>query len=1264
LSTAAARFTKLLTALLAVLLVAVVAAAALLWWWSGTEGSLAWTLQRVARLQPLTVEGVQGSLRDGLHVQRLAWERDGLRIEAEDVHLAWQPLALLDGTIKLDQVSAATLRFLDHRPAPAGSQQAPLSLLMRPRVVLDELKIAKIEWVRTTTLQADDLAGRYSFDGAAHHLRLGSLRFAGGTYSGEASLGAIAPLPLDASITGQYEADVPGSPSKLPLQFTAKVQGPLADLQAQAWLHATPSTPGGSTASVATQATATARITAWAAQPVPQAQADLLALDLHALWPQAPQTQLAGHLQVQPAGTATWQVSADVRNENSGPWDRQRLPLDQLKAQGQWRGGMALVESLDAHLGGGELRAKGQWQPGANGWSVQGVLSNVDPAALHTQMASTPLGGNLAVRQQDAAILFDVDLNGGRAPARKASAPVRKGTPEVAAAIQALDLRKLAAKGRWLNGRLHLPTLQLRTSDASLQASLDAEPKARAGSGRLELQAPGLRANADGEVAETRGRGSLQLQAGNLALAQQWLQRVPGMSSALKDAVLSGRADANVAWQGGWRDPVVQAKLSSPGLQWGSAADARAPPWELREALASLDGRLGDAKLAAHVRAGQGQREVALDVAGRGGRAPLRAGNPSLWQGHIAALTVSVHDPAMSAGVWRLALQRAFDWHWSPSGRSFDMSAGQAVLIAPAVKTASSPSQAVLAWDPVRWGGGELRSAGRLTGLPLGWLELLGGPQLAGSALAGDMVFDAQWDASLGRNVRLNASLARSRGDLTVLAESVNGVSSRVPAGVRDARLTLASQGEQVTLALRWDSERAGVAEGRLATRLVPGGAAGWQWAPDAPIAGSLRAQLPRIGVWSLLAPPGWRLRGSLAADVKAAGTRSDPLLSGTIAADDLALRSVVDGVELRDGRLRAQLDGHRVLVTDFTLHGAGERGSGGTLTASGEAAWIDGAAQLVARTQLTQLRASIRSDRQLTVSGTATARVDARGTEVSGRLKVDRALFVLPEENEPKLGSDVVVRGAPSAEDRKTAGAQAAATPSKRQLSLAVDLDFGDDFQVRGRGLQTRLRGTLALSGQSLTAPSLNGIITVAGGEYRAYNQQLDVERGVLRFTGRIDNPALDILAIRPYITQRVGVQITGTAQAPFVRLYAEPDLPDAEKLAWLLTGRAAPSGGAESALVQEAALAFLSSRRPGSRGVASVVGLDELSVRRDTNEGAVVTLGKRFARNFYASYERSLSGALGTLYIFYDVSKRLTVRAQAGERAGVDLIFTFSFD
>ena len=56
---------------------------------------------------------------------------------------------------------------------------------------------------------------------------------------------------------------------------------------------------------------------------------------------------------------------------------------------------------------------------------------------------------------------------------------------------------------------------------------------------------------------------------------------------------------------------------------------------------------------------------------------------------------------------------------------------------------------------------------------------------------------------------------------------------------------------------------------------------------------------------------------------------------------------------------------------------------------------------------------------------------------------------------------------------------------------------------------------------------------------------------QGLLRFAGPYDNPALDILALRPNLSQRVGVRVTGTALAPQVRLYAEPEMPDADKLA-----------------------------------------------------------------------------------------------------------------
>ena len=557
----------------------------------------------------------------------------------------------------------------------------------------------------------------------------------------------------------------------------------------------------------------------------------------------------------------------------------------------------------------------------------------------------------------------------------------------------------------------------------------------------------------------------------------------------------------------------------------------------------------------------------------------------------------------------------------------------------------------------------------------------LAGRTIASANLLGDLLFEGNWDVSLGSTVRVKADLARSSGDLMLQAETVEGTPTRVVAGIREARVSIDSNGEAVSLALRWDSTRTGTAEGTLTTRLaraVPGsGLGGWQWPADAPLKGQAQAQFPRLGLWSVLAPPGWRLRGALAANVTVGGTRAAPQLAGTLQASDMALRSVVDGIEFGNGRLAAQFDGARLRITEFSLQGVGEKGAGGTLVAQGEAGWINGKPSVRLDGRLDRLRASLRSDRQATLSGDFQASLSGAQSTLTGKLRVDSARIVLPEENTPQLGDDVVVRTARGSAMGLRAPANTSAAPGRsaldenRAVKLALQIDLGPDFRVAGKGLETRLSGMLSLTGESLASPRLTGVITTIGGEYRAYGQRLAVERGVLRFTGAIDNPSLDILAIRPNLIQRVGVEILGTAQLPRVRLYAQPDLSDVEKLSWLIVGRASVGGGAEAALVQQAALALLGAKTgASSSGLADSLGLDELSFRgaSSNSDGAVtqaaVTLGKRFSRNFYASYEKSISGALGTLFVFYDLSQRFTVRGQAGRQGAIDLIYTIPFN
>jgi translocation and assembly module TamB len=90
-----------------------------------------------------------------------------------------------------------------------------------------------------------------------------------------------------------------------------------------------------------------------------------------------------------------------------------------------------------------------------------------------------------------------------------------------------------------------------------------------------------------------------------------------------------------------------------------------------------------------------------------------------------------------------------------------------------------------------------------------------------------------------------------------------------------------------------------------------------------------------------------------------------------------------------------------------------------------------------------------------------------------------------------------------------------------------------------------------------------------------------------------------------------------------------------------------------------------------PGIAGrLAQSLGFDDLSLGSGVSNAdggttsATVTLGKRLSRDFYVTFERSMADTLGTLYIFYDLSRRLTLRAQSGQQSAVDLIFTLRYE
>ena len=1267
-----------------VLLLAVLATlVGALWAWLGTDISLASTIGRVAAYLPtghtLETSDVTGSVRRGGHIGSLSYRGPGLQVEAQDIAVDWRLDRLWQRELHLGRLHIAQLSIA--QTASTEPTVMPSEMVLPLQVDLP-FEITDLRWQGPSALQLNQLSGHYRYDGTQHRLIVNGVKVASGQYAGQATLLARSPLTLQAAVQGSVATTLPGTTRPTTVTATASANGPLAGqdalLQIQAQLS--PST------ATALQATLTAQIYPWAVQPVHQADATFKQLNLADLWPDAPHTLLNGSARVQPnvqvpqANGTTWRAEATVDNRLSGPWDTNRVPLDHADTQLQYQQGAWAIESLSARLGKANVQLQGRWTgAGSTDWTTEAQVLRLNPAAVHTRMPLALLDGRVTASSSAAAIRFD----GALQPSAKA--------PNIKA-LQGLRIQTAQTTGRWSAGTLSLSALKLQTDDALLQGQLDLTLATRAAKGQLHLTLPGAQADVQGQISASQGAGDFALHVPDAGQATRWLARLPDVVALLPGSIL-GQAELTGRWTGGWasalsmapgkaRTPPFQlnAQLAIPKLE---IRPASGNPINLRKLQLDASGSLGALDINLQGELTTGTQRASLRTQATGG---LRVGNQ--WQASIARLALEMQD-STRPGPWTLQLDQPLALKGTTT--SADAAAGSASVTGPV------PGSVRIAWQPVVWSHSGSRpllsTQGTVQGLPMGWLETLaktvdGSGQLAQLGLKGDLLLDGDWNVQTAQTLQVSANLYRKSGDLQLLTgdDSANGTPGTISAGIRTARIGLRTDGDKLSASLRWDSERAGQVEADLGTQVRQTDGS-WIWPADAPLNGTVRASLPRVGIWSVLAPPGWRLRGTLAANTTLSGTRLSPQWAGTLQADDLALRSVVEGIELRDGRLRANLDGQRLNITEFGLRGAPTAANiagktanaipgndGGNLTATGNVHWNTTApagVQMDIQVLANALRISARADRRLVVSGTLQATLSQGKLSLLGALKADQALFVLPDESAPTLGNDVVVRKRtsipPTPSTKPPAPVASSNTPE-----VNVTLDLGDEFHLVGRGLDTRLTGKLVLrAGPTLAGPRVTGELRTARGSYRAYGQALDIEEGILRFNGPFDNPSLDVLAIRPNLSVRVGVQINGTALLPNIRLYSDSDLSDAEKLAWLLLGRGAANGGAEAAVLQQAALALLGGNGKGlSGGLASALGLDELSFSGSANKSdgttsaAAVTFGKRLSRNFYVAYEHSLAGTLGTLYIFYDLSKRFTLRGQTGAQSAIDLIFTLQYD
>ncbi|HKQ24327.1 MAG TPA: translocation/assembly module TamB domain-containing protein [Burkholderiales bacterium] len=1247
-----------------------VTVAVALYWASRSDAVLRWGVERLAARLPcrLAVEGLRGSITAPVQVGRIVCENAQFRFEANQVTLAWSPWMLRQEQLEISRLQVQSVAFT--LLAAAGDVPGlPPDMGLPIAVNVDALEIGDATFSSgEKVLTLRNLSASYQGDKQAHRVSIGNLSSQWGSLAGQLIIGAQAPLPLSGTlrVVSQYVDD-------WPVQATLAISGTVADLQAKVDGTVGPAT-----------VTAELALSPLADDPLRSLMVRSPNLDLAVFDTRLPHTAIA--LQVEAAGKGREALAGRLRATNADPGslDRARLPLRQLDA-----GFSANARALQLHdamldLGeAGGASGSASIEPGRIAASLQ--VHALDLRALRGHLRSTRMTGHLEVESlaDRHRIVADLREKNLRVEARAEVVQNRVRVEHLLArsggaqltASGSLDLKDGMAwttRGRLrgfdpaafgdfpaarINGTVNASGILHPQWRADLQYALSSSRfrgQALEGSGKLSLSASRVR-DADAQISlagnRIRVRGgfgevgdslSFDLDAPRLAALglAAFGPTVSRSTGSVGGAGIEGRVRANGTVAGTLVRPEINVDAEAAALRYEGLRIER---WTAHARLEQAD----DPRLELRMRiAGAQHGELVLNEIGVDANGTLGA-----HVLNITAVSKPVRVAARLDGGWnrtnkiwagelaRLEGEGDYAFRMTAPSR-LELAQGRVMLGAASVHF----EQTMITLAETRYRDGELVAVGSITGVRAARvLALTGSP----AGVQTSLVMGGRWSLKVGKAFDGLVELARESGDVVIVADEA------LPLGLSDARVELRAEANRLTG--RFILAGTGLSARGEARSVLERRGAAWGVSGTAPLEVEARATLQSIRAFAALASRTVTADGSIALELRGSGTIAEPKLQGSITGDRILVENVERGVLLRDGTLRAKFSDDVVTVDQFTI-----KGGAGSFGASGRLAARSGAPRIDLEWTAQQLAVVQHPDLRLTVSGAGKFGVDDARIALTGKLSADQGRVELRSHTAPVLGADVVV-----------AGREQRAPLTQRALNSELDLmlDLGPDFLVTGRGADLRLTGRVRLSSTPGSVLQAQGDINVARGTYLAYGQTLVIDKGVLRFAGPVDNPAMELRAMRRNQEVAAGVEVTGTARNPLVRLISEPEVSDAEKLSWLVLGRRVESGATgDSQALQASAVAMAAGlgTMPLQHQLARAVGLDEISYMpsADGTEGGVVAVGKRISDKVYVSHHHSVSTASNTLRITYQLSRFWSLRAESGDTDAVDLFFTISFD
>jgi translocation and assembly module TamB len=277
----------------------------------------------------------------------------------------------------------------------------------------------------------------------------------------------------------------------------------------------------------------------------------------------------------------------------------------------------------------------------------------------------------------------------------------------------------------------------------------------------------------------------------------------------------------------------------------------------------------------------------------------------------------------------------------------------------------------------------------------------------------------------------------------------------------------------------------------------------------------------------------------------------------------------------------------------------------------------------------------------------------EGKGT-LSGTVSVPKAIMTLQElpENAVTTSPDEVILG-------EAKVPETAAVETHIDTDIAVEL--GKQVRFSGQGLDTYLQGHLRIV-TSDGKIAMNGNVDLNKATYKRFGQDLTVRKGRFLFNGPVDNPWLDVEAIRLSKSKQVTavLSLSGTLQKPKTLISSEPSLPEADALAYLITGGSLSQvSKSQGDRVASAALSYGAGQ---VSWVAGKLGIDELALEEgETLQDTLVTVGQYLTPDFYVGTKVGLFNKQAVLVLKHKLTDKINLETQTGTSKRVKLNYEF---